>query len=103
MQEEQAEQTDEATEPTAEETEGAADATAEDTGADAEAASEDTASDDAAAVDAQASPGGAGETVLRQPEVPDDANDTIAAAQEHINSLNMDEEREAAERAQKQL
>jgi hypothetical protein len=92
MQEEQAE-------PTAEETEGAADATAEDTGDDAEAA----ASEDAAAVDAQASPGGAGETVLRQPEVPDDANDTIAAAQQHINSLNMDKEREAAERAQKQL
>jgi len=92
MQEEQAE-------PTAEETEGAADATAEDTGDDAAAA----ASEDAAAVDAQASPGGAGETVLRQPEVPDDANDTIAAAQQHINSLNMDEEREAAERAQKQL
>lgn len=83
MQEEQAE-------PTAEET---ADTTAEDTGADAEAA----------AVDAQASPGGAGETVLKQPEVPDDANDTIAAAQQHINSLNMDQEREAAKRAQKQL
>ncbi|MDP1849207.1 MAG: hypothetical protein Q8K79_15560 [Solirubrobacteraceae bacterium] len=99
MQDEQAEQTDEATEPTAEETEGAAEATAEDTGADAEAASDDAA----AAVDAQASPGGAGETVLKQPEVPDDANDTIAAAQEHINSLNMDREREAAERAQKQL
>ena len=87
MQEEQAE-------PTAEETEGAADATAEDTGAD---------SADAAAVDAQASPGGAGETVLQEPEVPDDANDTIAAAQQHINRLNMDDERDAAKRAQKQL
>jgi hypothetical protein len=94
MQEEQAE-------PTAEETEGAADATAEDTGADAEAASADD--DAAAAVDMQASPGGAGETVLKQPEVPDDANDKIAAAQEHINSLNMEKEREAAERSQKQL
>jgi len=90
MQEEQAEQTDE---PTAEQTEGAADATAEDTGAGAEAA----------AVDAQATPGAAGDTVLKQPEVPDDANDTIAAAQQHLNNLNMDEEREAAERAQKQL
>lgn len=96
MQEEQAEQTDEAVEPSAEETEGAADATAE--GADAEADSAD-----AAAVDAQASPGGAGEAVLQQPEVPDDANDTIAAAQQHINRLNMDEERDAAKRAQKQL
>ena len=103
MQEDQAEQTDEATEPTAEETEGAAEATAEDTGADAEAASDDASDETAAAVDAQASPGGAGETVLKQPEVPDDANDTIAAAQEHINSLNMDQERDAAERAQKQL
>jgi len=98
MQEEQAEPTEE---PTAEETEGAADATAEDTGADAEAASDDD--DAAAAVDMQASPGGAGETVLKQPEVPDDANDKIAAAQEHINSLNMEKEREAAERSQKQL
>ena len=79
MQDEQSEQTDEGVEPTAEEAE-----TAE-------------------AVDSQASPGGAGDSVLRQPEVPDDANDTIAAAQEHINKLNMDQEREAAERAQKQL
>jgi hypothetical protein len=77
---------DEQAEPTAEET--------EDTGA---------ASRDAAAIDAQASPGDAGEAVLREPEVPDDANDTIAAAQQHINKLNMDQEREAAKRAQKQL
>ena len=96
MQEEQAE-------PTAEETEGAADATAEDTGADADAEAASADDDAAAAVDMQASPGGAGETVLKQPEVPDDANDKIAAAQEHINSLNMEKEREAAERSQKQL
>ncbi len=108
MQDEQAEQTDE---PTAEESEGAADASAEDTSADAEAAADDSAdeeasaedTDTAGAVDAQASPGGAGETVLKQPEVPSDANDTIAAAQQHIDSLNMDEEREAAEKAQKSL
>ena len=53
--------------------------------------------------DASASAGGAGETVLQQPEVPDDANNTIAAAQEHINKLNMDEEREAAEKAAKNV
>ena len=79
MQDEQSEQTDEGVEPTAE---------------DAETAD---------AVDAQAAEGGAGETVLREPEVPDDSNDTIAAAQDHINNLNMDQEREAAEKAQKQL
>ena len=89
-------ETDEAVEPTAEDTsaDADADATAEESSEDAEAAN---------AVDMQASPGGAGETVLKQPEVPDDANDKIAAAQEHINSLNMDEERDAAERAAKQL
>jgi hypothetical protein len=109
MQDEEAEQTEEPVEATAEDTEGAADASAEDTGAETEAASDDSADEDAsaedadtaAAVDTQASPGGAGETVLAQPEVPDDANDKIAAAQQHINSLNMDEEREAAERAAK--
>jgi hypothetical protein len=97
MQDEQAEQTDEPVEATADD--------AEDTGADTEAAADDGASQEdaetAEAVDAQAAQGGAGETVLKQPEVPDDANDKIAAAQEHINSLNMDEERKAAERAAK--
>jgi hypothetical protein len=87
------------------ETDEAVEPTAEDTSADAEGADDASAEDaeTADAVDAQASPGGAGETVLKQPEVPDDANDKIAAAQEHINSLNMDEERDAAERAAKQL
>ena len=107
MQDEQAEQ-DEAVEPTAEDTSAEAEAGAED----ADAATDDDSGDEgpsaedsetASAVDSSASPGGAGETVLQQPEVPDDANSTIAAAQEHINSLNMDEEREAAERAQKNL
>lgn len=104
MQDEQSEQADAAVEPTAEDTttdpEAGADAVSDDTAQ--EAASADDA-ETASAVDTQASPGGAGETVLRQPEVPDDANDKIAAAQEHINSLNMDQERKAAERAQKQM
>ena len=88
----QEDQTDEAVEPTAEDTGAEA-------GSDEGVAAED--SETADAVDAQASPGAAGETVLAAPEVPDDANDKIAAAQQHINSLNMDAEREAAERAAK--
>ena len=36
------------------------------------------------------------------PEVPDDARSTIARAQEHIDNLDMDAEREAAERTIKQ-
>jgi hypothetical protein len=103
MQDEQEEQTGEAAEATADDDTGAAAEGADDTAAEADAddgaAAED--SETAEAVDMQASPGGAGETVLKQPEVPDDANDKIAAAQEHINSLNMDEERKAAERAAK--
>jgi len=82
------------------ETDEAVEPTAEDTSADADAGSDDAA---AAAVDEQASPGGAGETVLKQPEVPDDANDKIAAAQAHINKLDMDEERDAAAQAAKKL
>lgn len=52
----------------------------------------------AAAVDQQAeqSSGSAAEAA---PEVPDDASEKIAAAQEHIDKLNMDREREAAKRA----
>jgi hypothetical protein len=91
MQEEQAEQQDETVEPAGEET------TAEAEGAEAtEADSAD--SEVAAAVDQQAaeSPGTAAE---QEPEVPDDASAKIAAAQEHIDNLNMDEEREAAKRA----
>ncbi len=93
------EETDEAVEPTAEDTTAEADAdAAEDDGG---ASAEEAATADA--VDSAAASGGAGETVLKQPEVPDDANDKIAAAQEHINKLNMDAEREAAARAAKQL
>lgn len=33
------------------------------------------------------------------PEVPDDASEKIAAAQEHINSLNLDAERAATKKA----
>lgn len=52
----------------------------------------------AAAVDQQAaeSSGAAAEAA---PEVPDDASQKIAAAQEHIDSLNMEQQREAAKRA----
>ena len=82
----QEDQTDEAVEPTAEDT--------ADDGVSAEEA------DTAAAVDMSAAQS-AGSTVLAAPEVPDDANDKIAAAQQHINNLNMDAEREAAERAAK--
>ncbi|MEA2195496.1 MAG: hypothetical protein QOG42_1930 [Solirubrobacteraceae bacterium] len=114
MQDDQVEQTDEAVEPTAEDTSAEAEGASDDAGADA-AADDDSAADDsaddgasdedaqtAAAVDMSAAQS-AGSTVLAEPEVPDDANDKILAAQEHINSLNMDEERDAAEKAQKQL
>ena len=87
----QEDQTDEAVEPTADD--GAAEGAADD-GISAEEA------DTAAAVDMSAAQS-AGSTVLAAPEVPDDANDKIAAAQQHINNLNMDAEREAAERAAK--
>jgi len=96
----QEEQTDEAVEPTAEgaeDTEAISDDSAAE-GADDSISAED--SDAAAGVDMSAAQS-AGSTVLSAPEVPDDSNDKIAAAQEHINSLNMDAEREGAERAAK--
>ena len=107
---------DDQVEPTAEDTEGAADASAEDTaGAADDSPADDSAADEqgdddgvseedadtAAGVDMSAAQS-TGSTVLAAPEVPDDANDKIAAAQNHIDNLNMDEEREAVERAQKQ-
>jgi len=111
MQDEQAEETDEAAEPTAEGTEDA-EASAEDTEAatddspaEAEDADDGASEEDAgtaAAVDMSAAQS-AGSTVLAAPEVPDDSNDKIAAAQKHIDNLNMDDERDAAERAQKSL
>jgi len=95
----QEDQTDEAVEPTAEDTadDGADDSAAEGAADDGVSAEE---ADTAAAVDMSAAQS-AGSTVLAAPEVPDDANDKIAAAQQHINNLNMDAEREAAERAAK--
>jgi hypothetical protein len=88
---EAAEQTDEAAEPTAEdtsaaETEGAADADAEGAAAPIDPVDQQGA-DASGAVAAEAAP-----------EVPDDARSTIARAQEHIDNLDMDAEREAAER-----
>lgn len=90
MQDDQVEQSDEAAEPTAE------DATTE---TETEATGEDSAV--ASAVDQQAAES-SGTSAEDEPEVPDDASQTIAAAQEHINKLNMDDQRSAAERAQKQ-
>lgn len=88
MQDEQVGQPEETVQPGAEDTAGDVSAT------------EDTS----AAVPPDPPTGeGADEAVLQAPEVPDDANDKIAAAQQHIDSLNMDRERDAAERAQKQL
>ncbi len=96
MQDDEVEQTDEAGEPTAEDTtadtEGAAD--------DDAAGSDATANADAMDQQAATSDGTAAE---EEPEVPDDAGDTITAAQEHINSLDMDQQRNAAEQAQKKL
>lgn len=82
------EQTDEAVEPTAE------DETATDT--EGAAATETAAVIDP--VDQQGADSSGAVAAVAAPEVPDDALDTIARAQEHINSLDMDEEREAAER-----
>ncbi len=65
----------------------------------AEGATADAGDEDVApAVDQQAA-GSSGTSAEAAPEVPDNASDTIAAAQEHINKLNMDEERAAAKKA----
>lgn len=56
----------------------------------------DTSIVDAVDAQAAASDGSAAEAA---PEVPDDAGDKIAAAQEHIAKLNMEEERAAAKKA----
>ena len=50
------------------------------------------------AVDQQAATS-SGEAALAAPEVPDDSREKIARAQEHINTLDMDKEREAAKKA----
>jgi hypothetical protein len=59
------------------------------------------AGDDGALLDAvdQQAATSDGTDATAAPEVPDDANARISAAQQHIDNLNMDEEREAAKRA----
>ena len=100
MQDEQVGQPEETEEPDAEATPDEPEAGAADDSA-AEGASADAG--EAAAPPDPPAAGGADEEVLKAPEVPDDANEKISAAQQHINSLNMDDERNAAEKAQKQL
>ena len=96
MQDDEVEQTDEAGEPTAEDTTADTEGAADDDAAGSDAAANADAMDQQAAT----SEGTAAE---EEPEVPDDSSDTIKAAQEHINTLDMDQERNAAEQAQKQL
>ena len=96
MQDEQVGQPEETVEPDAEDTTAAA---GDDSAA--EGASADEA--EAAAPPDPPTGGGADEEVLKAPEVPDDANEKISAAQQHINKLDMDQERNAAEQAQKKL
>ena len=73
-----------------------AEQTEEDPVAGAEGAAAD--SQVAAAVDQQAQQS-SGTAAEAAPEVPDDAGQTIKRAQEHIDNLNMDQERAAAKRA----
>ena len=90
------EQTDEAVDQTdaaADQTDGAAEATAEDTSADTEGAAAPIDP-----VDQQGADSSGAAAAEAAPEVPDDARATIARAQEHIDNLDMDQEREAAER-----
>jgi hypothetical protein len=56
----------------------------------------------AAAVDAQAAQS-SGADAEQAPEVPDDASATIARAVEHLESVDLDEERESAEALTKRL
>ena len=96
MQDDEVEQTDEAGEPTAEDTPADTEGAADDDAAGSDAAANADAMDQQAATSD-------GTTAEEEPEVPDDSSDTIRAAQEHINTLDMDQERNAAEQAQKQL
>ena len=98
MQDDEVEQTDEAGEPTAEDT-----TTDTEGAADDDAAGSDAAADADADADDQQAATSDGTAAEEEPEVPDDSSDTIKAAQEHINTLDMDRERNAAEQAQKQL
>ncbi len=56
----------------------------------------------AAAVDAQADES-SGAAAEQEPEVPDDARETIARAQDHIDNLDMTQERKAADQTTKRL
>ena len=69
--------------------------------ADTTAAADDSAAEAAAPPDVPTGES-ADDEVLKAPEVPDDANEKISAAQQHINKLDMDQQRSAAEKAQKQ-
>ena len=100
MQDEQVGQPEETDEPDAEATTDEPEAGAADDSA-AEGASADEG-ETAVPADAPTG-GGADEEVLKAPEVPDDSNEKMTAAQEHINKLDMDQQRGAAERAQKQM
>jgi hypothetical protein len=71
--------------------------TAEDTSADSEGAAPETAAV-VDPVDQQGADSSGAVAAEAAPEVPDDARATIARAQEHINNLDMDKQREAAER-----
>ena len=82
------EQTDEAAEPTAEDT----------SAAETEGAAEAEAAAPVDAGDQQGADASGAVAAEAAPEVPDDARSTIARAQEHIDNLDMDAEREAAER-----
>jgi hypothetical protein len=76
-----------------------AEATEEEPAAGAEESSGDSGDSElAGAVDEQAAQS-SGSAAEAEPEVPDDASAKIQAAQEHIDNLNMDEEREAAKKA----
>lgn len=99
MQDEQVGQPEETDEPAAEATTDEPEAAADDSAAEGASADEGQA----AAPPDPPTGGGTDEEVLKAPEVPDDSNEKITAAQEHINKLDMDQERNAAEQAQKQL
>ncbi|HWC26026.1 MAG TPA: hypothetical protein VG474_05520 [Solirubrobacteraceae bacterium] len=73
--------------------------TADEAPAETEGAAADSGdSEMASAVDEQAAQS-SGTSAESEPEVPDDARETIERAQQHIDNLNMDQEREASKRA----
>ena len=56
----------------------------------------------ASAVDDQASQS-AGAAAEEEPEVPGDARDTIARAEQHLQGVDMDEQRKSVEQTQKDM